>query len=436
MDLKSKLVRLKMPSGSRGGGDAVEAPRQGVEEQRDSDSNERVLDLRRRIQGIMTRKGERRPRRLRPLGAGDLPGELLQTEHGPLQLCRRHYPLTHYHGRLPLSASLDLAPADLAQLALDERLAGVHLREVLFLDTETTGLAGGTGTLPFLVGLAWYGDGELVVEQLLLRQPGQEGPLLAFLTDKLASASALVTFNGKTFDWPLLCSRFVLNRMPAPAIVHHVDLLHCARRVFKFRLEQVRLANLEREVLGFSREDDIAGHEIPATYFAYLRGAPGSLLTPVVEHNALDLVSLAALLGHFGASYSCEGADRDPRDRLGLAHLAARAGDAARAEAYALLAAEHKSGRASAAALMLAGDVARKRGDFVGAAVFFERALEEAAGEAEQACIHLKLAKLYEHRLRAVDKATLHARGTLAAEGQKAHQRRLARLQRRASRRS
>ena len=106
---------------------------------------------------------------------------------------------------------------------------------MLFLDTETTGLAGGTGTVPFLVGLAWFEGRSLRVHQLFLRRLGEEAPMLRVLAERMAEPPAWSTYNGKSFDWPLLRTRFVLNRVPTPAELPHLDLLHCARRVFKHR---------------------------------------------------------------------------------------------------------------------------------------------------------------------------------------------------------
>ena len=138
----------------------------------------------------------------------------------------------------------------MASLALHPGLAGVDFQRMLFLDTETTGLAGGTGTVPFLVGLAWFEGRSLRVHQLFLRRLGEEAPMLRVLAERMAESSCLVTFNGKSFDWPLLRTRFVLNRVPAPAELPHLDLLHCARRVFKHRGSGTRLVHLEEQVLG------------------------------------------------------------------------------------------------------------------------------------------------------------------------------------------
>jgi len=170
----------------------------------------------------------------------------------------------------------------------------------LFLDTETTGLAGGTGTYAFLVGLAWWDAGGLQVEQLFLRDFSEERSLLLELAERLAERPVLVTFNGKTFDWPLLESRFTMTRViRVPQLAAHLDLLHPARALWKFRVGSVRLIELERHVLDaaqlWCREDDVASAMIPQFYFDYLRGGTGHSLVAVVKHNQMDLRGLAAL---------------------------------------------------------------------------------------------------------------------------------------------
>jgi len=177
----------------------------------------------------------------------------------------------------------------------------------LFLDTETTGLAGGTGTYAFLVGLAWWDAGGLQVEQLFLRDFSEEHSLLYELAARLAERPVLVTFNGKTFDWPLLENRFTMTRaIGIPQLAAHLDLLHPARALWRLRLGSVRLVELERHVmdstrLGWHREDDIASSLIPQFYFDYLRGRSAQPLTGVVKHNQMDLRGLAALFGRINS---------------------------------------------------------------------------------------------------------------------------------------
>ena len=214
-------------------------------------------------------------------------------------------------------------------------LIDLDLSRALFLDTETTGLAGGTGTVAFLVGLARFVDGVLCIEQLIVPELGQERPVLARLAERIAAASCVITYNGKSFDWPLLRTRFVLSRMPVPALPAHIDLLHAARSVWKQRMPSVRLTDVEREILHFERLDDIPGAEIPARYFEFLRDGSAERLAPVLEHNQNDVIALAALLGVLITRF--EGVDKvqDPRDALAFGRIALRARDAERALACA-----------------------------------------------------------------------------------------------------
>ena len=180
----------------------------------------------------------------------------------------------------------------------------------LFLDTETTGLAGGTGTYAFLIGLAWWDAGGLHVEQFFMRDFTEEYSVLHELSARVAERPVLVTFNGKSFDWPLLENRFTMTRSIAvPKLAAHLDLLHPARALWKLRLGSVRLVELERHVLdaprlGWHREDDVSSALIPQFYFDYLRGGPAEPLAGVVRHNQMDLRGLAALFGKINALLS------------------------------------------------------------------------------------------------------------------------------------
>jgi uncharacterized protein len=171
----------------------------------------------------------------------------------------------------------------------------------LFLDTETTGLAGGTGTYAFLVGLAWWDGGGLQVEQLFLRDFCEEHSLLYELAARVAERPVLVSFNGKSFDWPLLENRFTMTRtIRIPQLAAHLDLLHPARALWRLRLGSVRLIDLERHVLdatrlGWHRQEDVRSALIPQYYFEYLRGGSAQPLARVVKHNQMDLRGLAAL---------------------------------------------------------------------------------------------------------------------------------------------
>lgn len=218
----------------------------------------------------------------------------------------------------------------------------------LFLDTETTGLAGGSGMYAFLVGLAWYESGGLQVEQLFMRDFADEHALLETLRGHMAKRRVLVTFNGKSFDWPLLETRFRMTRAiePRTAAVH-LDFLHPARQLWRPRLASVRLAELEREVLRVSqgskldwtRDADVDGAAIPEIYFNFVRTGAAAPLMPVLNHNQMDLRGLAAIATRVleTLAISHEQADAladEPADLFGLARFMERRGQQHSARAF------------------------------------------------------------------------------------------------------
>ena len=332
----------------------------------------------------------------------DLPFVVELTDHGTLWRRQQLLAPSSHVGRIPLEAARDASGQMLALLALCPELAGCPLDRVLFLDTETTGL-GGTGAMAFLVGLAWFeASGQLVLEQLLLRQPADEEALLRTLSERLEGSSMLVTYNGKTFDMPLLSTRYVMNRLPAPRVPPHLDLLHVARRLHKSRLGQCRLVSLESGVLGFERGPDVPGEEIPPLYSHYLRTGQASVLWPVVEHNAWDVMSMAALTGLYGEPVEALHAD----DLVGLAQTLKRAGALAQADEVAERAVQRGAGPL---ARYLRGKIAKARGDKNRALADFESLSEEL----DDPGLRLELAKLYEHHVKAPLKAlSMLERGT------------------------
>jgi len=291
----------------------------------------------------------------------------------------------------------------------------------LFLDTETTGLAGGTGTYPFLVGIAWWDAGGLQVEQFFMRDFSEEHSLLHELAARLADRPVLVTFNGKSFDWPLLENRFAMTRsISTPRLAAHLDLLHPARALWRLRLGSVRLVELERRVLdaprlGWHREDDIASALIPQFYFDYLRGGPCDPIVGIVRHNQMDLRGLAALFGKINTFIASQQTDRDGIDSLdlfGLSRFFERRGDSDRAhvacsQALELgLPAEFLPRARRELALL-----AKRRGDHArAAALWLELSTDPQDGvlACEQLAIH------YERRAKDPERATEFARLGLA----------------------
>ncbi len=209
-----------------------------------------------------------------PAAAGD-GVEILRAGFGP----------GHRHGRCAVGDALR---------AIDD---GGDLGRTVWLDTETTGLAGGTGTYAFLIGLAYWDGGQLVVEQLLLRRLSGERRLLTVLAERLAGARHLVTFNGQRFDWPIIEARFVLARQRPASFDAHTDLIYPARRLWHRVLGTHRLSTLEAEVLGAPRSRDVPGWEIPGIYVRYLRDTDRAALDPILVHNRADLLALVLLHG-------------------------------------------------------------------------------------------------------------------------------------------
>ena len=186
----------------------------------------------------------------------------------------------------------------LAHLGLKGDAPG-RWQDVLFLDTETTGLAGGTGTYVFLIGLAHFDEGELVLRQHLLRDIGAEREFVEHLKRELEPFRACASYNGKTFDLPLLRTRFVMAiRSELTVDESHLDLLHPARRLWKDRFGSTTLRQLEESVLDDGRVTDIPGSLIPDAYFHYLRTGDEAIIAPVLEHNARDVVSLVRIADH------------------------------------------------------------------------------------------------------------------------------------------
>ena len=182
-------------------------------------------------------------------------------------------------------------------------LRDVEAHRLLFLDTETTGLSGGVGTYVFLVGVAFFtaGGDEVVVRQYFLSDVSGERALLHALNDLFSEFEAVVSFNGKTFDWPLLETRYTFSRVRCVwRDPPHLDMLGPSRRLWKNHLQSCSLETLESQVLGFRRGFDVPGWRIPSLYFQYLRVGHAGYVLPVFNHNEHDLLTLVALTGHVG----------------------------------------------------------------------------------------------------------------------------------------
>jgi uncharacterized protein YprB with RNaseH-like and TPR domain len=174
---------------------------------------------------------------------------------------------------------------------------------LLCLDTETTGLGSAAGTVAFLVGVGWWEGDRMRLVQLLLPDYSEEGALLDALAAEIPAGACLVTYNGRSFDWPLLETRYRMGRRVPPGLDGHLDLLLLVRRLFKHRLPDARLQTVERHLLRRHRAPDIPSWEIPAVYHSFLRGGPAGPIRVVARHNAEDVVTLGRILAHLDRGY-------------------------------------------------------------------------------------------------------------------------------------
>lgn len=252
----------------------------------------------------------------------DLPGmEEVTGPAGRFLLRTLRFDLDHTQGQLRLGELLRL-PAGSAALA-DAELAALDFEQAVFLDTETSGLAGGTGTIVFLTGVGRFEDGQYVVRQYFARNPAEEGAYLPHLHDLLRQARGVVSFNGKSFDLPLLRTRFILAGLPAPDLgFPHLDLLHPARRLWRSRLGACNFGHLEQRVLGHYRgSDDVPSWLIPNLWQHFVAGANNvDDMARVLHHNLNDIVSMVPLACVVCRALSGVAAPH-PADWLALGHI-------------------------------------------------------------------------------------------------------------------
>jgi hypothetical protein len=276
--------------------------------EKDDRKQEKVRELRRRIDAIMSRRpvgdiphAPRSPFRVGKL-EHEIGGEEMEREEGTFFLVRHSLPGTSFHGYRRINDLASLNMRDAALLAGDGDMERFTPADGLFLDTETTGLSGGTGTVAFLVGCGWFEAGDFVTEQIFMRDFGEEKAVLSYLMEIAGDRKFIVTFNGRTFDITLLATRFVMNRLPDPlSDLPHLDLLHPSRRLVGHRLPNSRLGTIEEMVLKVYRNGDVPGSEIPQRYFNWLRYGDPRLMRDVFEHNRLDVISLATLAVHLSS---------------------------------------------------------------------------------------------------------------------------------------
>jgi uncharacterized protein len=346
------------------------------------------------------------------------PGPPMKPRREPVRIIENSYVLAARYGQIPISMGLQIPGSILSFLSRDGGFQGLDLSSALFIDLETTGLAGGTGTVPFLVGLAYYRDERFKVTQFFLDDMGEEGRLLEELERFVREMGfrSVVSYNGKAFDLPLIETRFALHRTPCPLRdLPHLDFLFSARSLWKHKYESCRLFDLAQAIVHAARSEDIPGAEVPLRYFQYIRGGDFSLIEPILYHNQEDLLSLLGVIvaGAVLVERNREAAERgeaDAMDLYGVARLFERAGDMTTTTALLerALAGGLTAEVSHQARKKLSGHF-KKNKDWDKALGFWQ---EMAAGD-EFDCFR-ELAMYFEHRARDYDQAIRFATEGLA----------------------
>ncbi len=261
-------------------------------------------------------------------------GSVVGNEFGEHFQSERLFPGLKQHGSADIGALSEL-PANLLDALSENNIAAVAPERWAFLDTETTGLAGGSGTYAFLIGVGRITSDGFRVKQFFMRDYVEEKSQLAALEEHLTEFDVMITYNGKAYDQPLLETRYRMCKHKPPfARMEHLDLLFGARRLWKLRLESCRLVQLEQQILGVFREGDLPGELIPYVYFEYLRSREAQRLVPIFHHNAMDILTLACLTAVVPAAFRNTDADalktmgvRRGEDLVGIARWLLNAGE-------------------------------------------------------------------------------------------------------------
>lgn len=342
--------------------------------------------------------------------ASALGGRRITTSFGECIVIDRRYESDRRHGDIRIGDctledldSLNVLDPGLPASATSPRLPS---RKTVFIDLETTGLSGGAGTVAFLVGCGYFDMGAFQVRQFLLTSHSGERALLSAVAEFFDEADLIVTYNGKTFDVPVMETRWLFHRMEMPLDgVPHFDMLHSARRLWKKQDTDpcCRLATLERRLFDVRRVGDVPGLDIPSRFFGFVRSGDPRPLEPVLEHNRIDLVSLAAVTAR-ALHLARVGRDacRDCAEALALGRVFERADHVSRAEACYRRAAESPESSIRAEALFHLAVRLRRDRRFVDAAEIWRELVEFTAPGS------MRYGRLGELRLVAVEALAIH----------------------------
>jgi len=343
-----------------------------------------------------------------------LPGFIQEeTGSGVSYFREKSYPLTHKHGDIFLWELLSTPGEIIAFMGQDDELKDMEIPRTLFLDTETTGLAGGTGTYPFLIGVGFIRDQCFVVRQYFMPDYSFESAMLCHLNQFMKDYTGLVTFNGKTYDMPLIKTRMSMNRLRLPSREPlHLDLLHGSRRLWKKTHGSCALTSLESAVLHFYRENDTPGFLIPEMYFQYLRNRKFPPMEGVFEHNLYDIISMAALIVKMWSHLEmARGGMVCGTDYFSLGDIYNRQRDEEQAIKYFEKAMKEELPSDVRRKIMRKlSNVYKRNKDYIGAIEIWEEMRRESSMDIFP---YMELAKYYEHKAKDIQKALEYTRDAI-----------------------
>lgn len=336
--------------------------------------------------------------------ASVLNGREIQNTAGSYCLIEETLAQDYSHGSCLLEPTLEHHSLSLSAFSAHDQPGIVKLTDLLFVDTETTGL-GGAGAVAFLVGVGSIEEGSLEIRQYLLPDYSDEASMLEGLMEEFSLEKTVVSFNGAAFDLPLLRDRLIVNRVARQIpYAHHIDLLHSARRLYRRRLNDCTLVNLERELFEFHRVDDIPGYLVPSVYFDWLNAQRLDQMMTVVRHNRWDIVSLLFLADMISRVFESDGADLEEfHDLHSLARVYGRRKQTERVvELYPAI--DRSAGGRLPDDIRFFHSLSFKRAGDIEKAVDLWLSLS-VANSREGYLANIELAKHYEHRIHDIDKA-------------------------------
>lgn len=339
-----------------------------------------------------------------------LPNFCIQEKNGRTVYWRDSiFPLDYKHGEIFLYEVLKIPKEIYSFLAQEKAFEDLDIFRTIFLDTETTGLAGGTGTIAFLIGAGFFHDNSFVVRQYFMPDYAYETAMLEALKEQMDNCQAVVTYNGKCFDLPLIMTRFHMNRLRVKGDEPlHLDLLHGSRRLWKKTYGSCALSSLENTVLSFYREDDVPGFLIPELYFKYLKNKNFKLLEKVFEHNLYDIISMAALTVKVWSQMEMAETGRiQPSEYFSLGRIFENNGDFEKALSYYSRAFEgNENPSLKRELLKKLACLNKKNKDFQQANYYWEQLTLISKLDPQP---HIELSKYYEHCAGDLQKAYYHS---------------------------